>query len=138
MTGVLRARHSWPLPCFVCVAACAAGDPTQEAATPPPPRAYFGADVLLLDTDLVRVVARMARSARLSDVDAYARCAAAQVALEEGSSFARLVRTRLGEEASFLVADAVYTLSPTLPSGLQTIDAEVAVEECKEREIPTR
>ena len=34
-------------------------------------------------------------------------------------------------------ADAVYTISPALPRGLRTLDAEVVVQDCKANGIPT-
>jgi hypothetical protein len=40
-------------------------------------------------------------------------------------------------EGGVRIADAVYTVSPTLPRGLQTIDAEVRVADCAELGIPT-
>ena len=72
-----------------------------------------------------------------ADVLAYARCAAAQYAVIRGYGFARHVRTNVQVEGGARIADAVYTVSPTLPRGLQTIDAEVAVDDCAEQGIPT-
>jgi hypothetical protein len=71
------------------------------------------------------------------DLIAYARCAAAQYTLIRGYGFARHVRTNVYEEGGVRVADAVYTVSPTLPRGLQTIDAEVTAAGCAEQGIPT-
>ena len=71
------------------------------------------------------------------DVADYAECAAAQYALIRGYGFARHVRTKVVEEAGLWRADAVYTISPALPQGLSTIDAEVTVSNCAETGIPT-
>jgi maleate cis-trans isomerase len=71
------------------------------------------------------------------DVDAYARCAAAQYALIRGFGFARHVRTNVQEQGGVWVADAVYTISPALPRGLQTLDAEVVAAACADQGIPT-
>ena len=73
----------------------------------------------------------------IEDVDAYAECAAAQYALIRGYGFARHLRTTVAEEAGLWLADAVYTISPALPRGLKTIDAEVTVSFCAENKIPT-
>jgi hypothetical protein len=70
-------------------------------------------------------------------VEAYAECAAAQYALIRGYGFARHVRTNVDNQGSLWRADAVYTISPALPRGLSTIDAEVTVQNCAENGIPT-
>ena len=72
-----------------------------------------------------------------ADVSAYAECAAAQYTLIRGYGFARHVRTNVTQEAGLWRADAVYTISPALPRGLSTIDAEVTVSNCAETGIPT-
>ena len=70
------------------------------------------------------------------DVAAYARCAAAQYALIRGYGFARHVRTNVAIEGGIWRGDAVYTISPALPAGLRTIDAEVTVQNCAAEGIP--
>ena len=72
-----------------------------------------------------------------ADVVAYAECAAAQYALIRGYGFARHVRTNVDQEGGLWRGDAVYTISPVLPRGLATIDAEVTVANCAETGIPT-
>lgn len=72
-----------------------------------------------------------------ADLDAYARCAAAQYTLIRGYSFARHVRTSITEEGGVWAADAVYTISPDLPRGLQTLEAEIVAADCAEQGIPT-
>lgn len=98
---------------------------------------YLGIETVLLDGDLVdfRVAMRGART--MDDVTAYARCAAAQYALIRGYGFARHVRTNVDETGGTWRADAVYTVSASLPKGLRTIDAEVTVRDCGEQGIPT-
>ena len=49
----------------------------------------------------------------------------------------RHIRTLAGKEGGVWRADAVYSVSAALPGGLTMIDAEVTVEECAERGIPT-
>lgn len=98
---------------------------------------YLGVQTSLLDGDLVRFDVSMTGARDNKDLDAYAECAAAQYALIRGYGFARHLRTKVNEKGGVWAADAVYTISPSLPRGLATIDAEVAVAECAENGIPT-
>ncbi|SRR6056297_688154 len=112
----------------------------QPLAVPPPPEPlprHEGVETRLIDDDIVNLIARMSGPATQGDLIAYSRCAAAQYAVIRGYGFARHVRTNVKVEGSVRVADAVYTVSPTLPRGLQTIDAEVTVADCAELGIPT-
>jgi hypothetical protein len=115
------------------MAGCAGteGDPAAFAPV------YGGVETRLLDGDLVsfRVTMRGARDG--ADVERYAECAAAQYALIRGYGFARHVRTLVDETAGMWEADAVYTISPALPAGERTIDAEVTVANCGRSGIPT-
>lgn len=98
---------------------------------------YLGVETRLLGDDLVNLVVWVAGNARREDVVAYADCAAAQYALARNYGFARHVRTSIGRVNGKWRGDAVYTISKTLPKGVAKIDAEVAVEDCAERGIPT-
>ncbi len=103
----------------------------------PPNAVYRGVETRLLTEDLVQIVAEMTGARDGGDVMAYARCAAAQYALIRGYGFARHVRTQVFERSGIWRADAVYTVSPALPPGFRTIDAEVTVAACTELGIPT-
>lgn len=119
------------------LAACA---PTDGQGKPVDPRKvdYRGVETRLLDSDLVEMrVALSGEDASETAVTDYARCAAAQYAQIRGYGFARHVRTNVTEEGGIWRADAVYTISPALPQGLETIDAEVTVGDCADRGIPT-
>lgn len=118
------------------LAACEPAEGVQAGQGPFAP-VYDGIETRLLQDDLVsfQVAMRGARDTR--DVSAYAECAAAQYALIRGYGFARHVRTNVQQEGGVWRADAVYTISPSLPRGLKTIDAEVTVEACAENGIPT-
>lgn len=122
---------------FAALAACqpAADDPFAE----PSARSFTheGVETRLLDDDLVNFRVSMDGDVTRGDLDRYARCAAAQSALIRGFGFARHVRTTATEEAGLWVADAVYTVSPALPRGVQTLDAEVVTADCAEQGIPT-
>lgn len=98
---------------------------------------YRGVETRLLQGDLVNFRVAMSGARDLDDLEAYAACAAAQYALIRGYGFARHVRTNVAEEGGVWRADAVYTISPALPRGSETIDAEVAVDHCTEQGIPT-
>jgi hypothetical protein len=104
---------------------------------PEPLPRHEGVETRLIDDDIVNLIVRMSGPATQGDLIAYSRCAAAQYAVIRGYGFARHVRTNVQVEGSVRVADAVYTVSPTLPRGLQTIDAEVTVADCAELGIPT-
>lgn len=98
---------------------------------------YDGVETRLLDADLVNFVVRTSGAATEDDTLAYAECAAAQYTLIRGFGFARQIRTTVSNVGGGLVADAVYTISPDLPAGSRTIDAEVTVASCDISGIPT-
>lgn len=98
---------------------------------------YHGVQTSLLDGDLVQFHVTMSGARTGADVDDYGECAAAQYALIRGYGFARHVRTKMKQQGGMQIADAVYTISPSLPRGLRTIDAEVVVANCAANGIPT-
>ncbi len=116
----------------VMMAACAPAVPSAEDFIPE----YKGVETVLLDGDLVQFNVAMTKARSTEDVADYAECAAAQYTLIRGYGFARHLRTNVTQEAGIWQADAVYTISPSLPRGLKTIDAEVAAQDCAERGIP--
>ncbi len=120
------------------LAACAPVTPeaveARRAAFDP---AYRGIETRLLEGDLVNFRVAMTGARDGADVEDYAECAAAQYTLIRGYGFARHVRTNVTEEGGVWRGDAVYTISPGLPRGLSTIDAEVTVQNCAETGIPT-
>ena len=98
---------------------------------------YGGIGTTLLDGDLVEFKVTMRGARDQTDVDAYARCAAAQYALIRGFGFARHVRTNVDRTGGVWHGDAVYTISSALPAGFRTLDAEVVVRDCGAQGIPT-
>jgi len=98
---------------------------------------YLGIETILLDGDLVNFRVAMTGARSTEDVDAYARCAAAQYSLIRGFGFARHLRTNVAQSGGTWRGDAVYTVSAALPRGLRTIDAEVTVRDCGAQGIPT-
>ncbi|APX11760.1 hypothetical protein [Tateyamaria omphalii] len=107
--------------------------PTAEQFIPD----YRGIETQLLADDLVQFDVEMTNAITMRDVEDYAECAAAGYTLIRGWGFARHLRTNVYEEAGVWKADAVYTISPALPRGIRTIDAEVVAAACAERGIPT-
>lgn len=115
----------------------AAPQPGNEGLGAPGNAVYRGVETRLLGDDLVQFVVTMENARDAGDAIAYGRCAAAQYALIRGMGFARHVRTNVNNEGALWQADAVYTVSPSLPRGIRTIDAEVTVADCTEQGIPT-
>lgn len=98
---------------------------------------YKGVNTSLLEGDLVQFNVAMTNALSTQDVEDYAECAAAQYTLIRGYGFARHVRTNVAQQGGIWRGDAVYTISPSLPRGIKTIDAEVVAANCAERGIPT-
>lgn len=119
------------IPLFM--AACTTQAPMAEDFIPE----YKGVQTKLLDGDLVQFLVSMTKAMSPDDVAQYAECAAARYTLIRGYGFARHVRTNVEIVGGVWHADAVYTISPSLPRGLKTIDAEVTVQDCMEKGIPT-
>lgn len=119
------------------LAACAGPAPRDAARAETAAPDYRGIETRLLGPDLVSFRVEMGGGRGPDDVDAYARCAAAQYAVIRGYGFARHIRTKQSQTGGVWRADAVYTISPTLPRGLRTIDAEVTVADCRDQGIPT-
>lgn len=118
------------------LAACAA---TVPDATPEALRAtYLSADAVGWKDDLVRVRVSLKGADAADAAAGFARCIAAGYAVKNNAGFVRQVRTLTDKEGGIWRADAVYSVTAALPQGVQTIDAEVTVDECAERAIPTQ
>lgn len=100
-------------------------------------KVYDGIQTRLLDDDLVNFRVSMRGATGPVDLRLYAECAAARYALIRGFDYVRHVRTTVEEEGGNWRADAVYTVSPRLPEGLQTIDARFTVATCERAGVPT-
>jgi hypothetical protein len=119
---------------LVLLAACGGG--AAEVTRAPAAPVYQGIETRLLDGDLVSFAVTM-QGGDAAAVETYARCAAAEYTLIRGYGFARHVRTVVDDGSGIWRADAVYTISPGLPAGLRTIDAEVVAAQCRQAGIPT-
>ncbi|MEW9919166.1 hypothetical protein AB2B41_06105 [Marimonas sp. MJW-29] len=120
----------------LATSALAACEPAVPVASDFIPE-YKGVETALLEGDLVQFNVAMTNALSTQDVEDYAECAAAQYTLIRGYGFARHVRTNVAQEGGIWRGDAVYTISPSLPRGIKTIDAEVVAANCAERGIPT-
>lgn len=119
-------------------AALGACTPAAEVPEERSAPVYEGvSSILLLDDGLVSVTVAMRAVRDEAEVEAYARCAVARYALDQGYGFARQVRTLVKRDGRTWIGDAVYLMSATLPEGLRTVDAEVVVTDCEELGIPT-
>ena len=114
------------------MAACASG-PEAVAIGPD----YRWAETLRMSEELVNIRVGVENATDPGQVAAYADCVASNYAILQGFAFARHVRTTLTEEGGVWLGDAVYTISPAIPEGLRTIDAETKVAACGESGIPT-
>ena len=108
------------------IAGCAEADPAAGPA-PVPPTASF------LTDDLLQVTLEFAPETEAEVVRGLADCAAVEAVLLRGAGFARHVRTTMTEEAGISRADAIYTVSATLPRGEFSIDAEAVATSCREQ-----
>lgn len=127
----------WLLLPLLALTACAELPAAEPEEPPPFEPVYLGSQTRLLDLDLVNFLVEMEGARSPEDVSDYADCVAAQYALIRGFGFARHLRTNVDAKGGVWRGDAVYTISLALPDGLMTIDAEVVVETCRERGIPT-
>ncbi|CUH32440.1 hypothetical protein JSE7799_00939 [Jannaschia seosinensis] len=128
-------RRCAPLVVLLLLGACI-GEERPGRVAPDP---YYGGvvEARFLAEDLIRVVVEMKGARDRRDVLEYAECAVSGYAHDRGFAFARQVRTQVEERGGVWSADAVYTVSSSTPRGLRTIDADVAVEDCRARGIPT-
>ncbi|MFZ8880318.1 MAG: hypothetical protein ACO2YL_11750 [Paracoccaceae bacterium] len=97
---------------------------------------YHDVQNRLLDNDLVQFHVTLNGTKPSEQVARHAECAAAQYTLICGLGFALHVRTRIGQEADHLSADAVYTISRSLLQGTKTIEAEVVADARARDNIP--
>ncbi len=124
----------------LCLLGACAGDARERPVrvmTAPPGAQYLGVETRLLDERTVSVLVRMRGARDRNDVVAYARCAAAQYTLIRGHGFAQHVRTTVKQRGGVWEGDGGFVISPDLPRGLRTLDAEVIVDDCRELGIPS-
>ncbi len=109
----------------------------EAAEEPQEEMRYLGAGIVILDDDLVNFFVRVENPRTALDIGNYAICAAAQYTHNRGYGFARHVRTNFTQEGGIWTGDAIYTVSPDVPIGVETIEAAVTLTDCKARGIAT-
>ncbi|MGB3313340.1 MAG: hypothetical protein WBB85_02915 [Albidovulum sp.] len=107
---------------------------TEAAAREP---VYRGGDPLGMGDDLYGFLVTMENAEDAAEVEDYVTCVVAGYAMEKEYGFARKLRVYVNEEGGVWSADAVYSITPTLPRGAKMIDAEVTAADCAQRGIPT-
>jgi hypothetical protein len=98
---------------------------------------YHAADPVGLGGDLYGFLVSMENAKDEAEVQDYVTCVVAGYAMEKEYGFARKLRVYVNEEGGVWSADAVYSITPALPRGAKTIDAEVTAADCASRGVPT-
>ena len=116
--------------------ACAAEEAAPTRDDVPFTPTYLGAEAEALDSDLVRIGVQMRGPRDVADVRDYADCALSGYADARGFEFARHIKTDVTEESGLFAADAFYTMAPSIPEGVKTIETGVVLSKCNENGIP--
>lgn len=90
----------------------------------------------LMKPELVNMVVTMRNPCISNDVLAYVECAAAKYTVIRGGGFAGHIQVNVSEDKGLWSGNAIYTLPNAHSGGLNTIDAEVTVEDCTAHNIP--
>ncbi|AGT09570.1 hypothetical protein [Paracoccus aminophilus] len=86
--------------------------------------------------DMVKVDANLKRGVDADVAFAYATCALAGWAKENGTSYARHIMTDQQKRNGELEIGAYFTLSDVQPMGLKVMKSDETLQECKDRGIP--
>ena len=109
----------------------------ETPAQPDVPGGYRVLDTLRIDENLVNILVDSGSAGGEDAVAQFAECAAVGYALEQGFGFARHIRTNRAKSGGTWRADAVYSITPTLPQGIRTGDGNVGAQNCADLGIPT-
>ena len=113
--------------------------PEWRAGTEIDPADFLGVRVAPLGegrSDLVEVTANLREGVDADLAFSYATCALAGWAKENGTGFARHIRTLQDRRDGKLLAQAAYTLSDARPLGLRVMETNTTLRECRDRGIP--
>lgn len=101
---------------------------------------FLGAEVTSVKGDknkqLIEVSAKLRKGVDPDIAFAYATCALAGWAKENGTGYARHIRSLQGKSRDSLAFESVYTLSETQPLGLHVMETKQTLRECEARGIP--
>ena len=89
-------------------------------------------------SDLVMVQVRLRQGVDDSAAFAYATCTLAAWSKTTKTPFARHIRTVKGEDKGAQVVESVFTMSKTMPLGLQVMEREQTLRDCRAHGIPAR
>lgn len=106
------------------------------AAQPQAPASHV-VERLRIDETLVNILVETSGAGAEVRIDDYTTCVASKYALDQGFGFLRPIRINRTDSGGIWRADAVYSITPWLPRGPRTIDADIAVQNCAELGIPT-
>ena len=106
-------------------------------APAPEPQGFRVAEINRLDDELLGLVVETDIETQADQLRDYATCVAARYTLITGYGFTRHIRTNRSNSGGTYRADAVYSITPTLPAGSRTLDAEVIAQNCAELGIPS-
>lgn len=111
-------------------------DPANVVPRDPETLTYLGAEVTKLDDEIVSLDVSIQGTNQPIDVVAYGDCIVSGYARANDFGFARHLRTKTDVRGGVISANAVYTLSKNLPSGLTTIAVADQIDICSELGIP--
>ena len=86
--------------------------------------------------DLVEVTANLQPGVDADVAFAYATCALAGWAKDQGKDYGRHIRTLQTRRQGTLVVGSVFTISDSRPMGLWVMETQDTLRECKDRGIP--
>lgn len=111
---------------------------------PTAPDAFLGGTVTPVTSgktasaDMVMVQVRLRQGVDETAAFAYATCTLAAWSKTTKTPFARHIRTIKGEDKGVQVVESIFTMSKTTPLGLQVMEREQTLRDCRAHGIPAR
>ncbi|SEN83034.1 hypothetical protein SAMN04489859_101852 [Paracoccus alcaliphilus] len=114
--------------------------PVWREGTEVQPEDFIGTRIAVLNEsgagDLVEVTANLRRGVDADIAFAYATCALAGWAKQNGDRYGRHIRTLQETRNGKLLIGAAFTVSEKQPMGLRVMETNETLQECKARGIP--
>ncbi|WP_232816538.1 hypothetical protein [Paracoccus zhejiangensis] len=112
----------------------------KKGAAPIDPADFIGVKITTISpdrsSDLVEVSANLREGVDADIAFSYATCALARWAKEQGTPYARHIRTLQDQRNGKLLIGAAYMLSKDRPMGLRVMETNDTLRECRNRGIP--
>ncbi|MFV0302641.1 MAG: hypothetical protein ACK5IP_17545 [Paracoccus sp. (in: a-proteobacteria)] len=112
----------------------------KDGAAPVDPADFLGVTITTIApdraSDLVEVSANLREGVDADIAFSYATCALARWAREQGTPYARHIRTLQDQRGGRLTIGAAYMLSKDRPQGLRVMETNDTLRECRDRGIP--